>query len=115
EKAGPAAQEAGAGRKMLKPVIEGAFKAMKFVADHIDTIVGLLPALVLAYAAYKAAQVAINAAMALSVPLRLAEIAATRAQTKQLAALTTAQLASNTATGAGNTATAASAVAAGKA
>lgn len=71
-----------------------------FAADHVDTLAGALPFLVGGIIAYKGAQALANIAAALSVPLRVAEYLATRAQTKELKKLVALQAGATGTTGA---------------
>lgn len=65
--------------------------AMKFLADHTELLAQALPALVIAYGAFKVAQLGSNIAMAASPVLRLLEVRATKQQTAAIIANTAAR------------------------
>lgn len=50
--------------------------ALKFLADHMDVVIKLLPVLIALWAAYKASQAANNAAATLRLPLTAAQVTA---------------------------------------
>ena len=61
-----------------------------FLADHTDTLIKFMPAIVAGFLAYKTAQLAANVATAAAVPLKILDIAATRqlrSEMKQLIAV----------------------------
>lgn len=78
--------------------------AIGFAADHVDKLARYLPQLVAAFAAYKVAQAAANAAAVLSIPTDLIQIASQVSHTAALRANTAAML---TSTGVERTSTAA--------
>ena len=82
----------------LSDVLNVAAPVFGFLADHVDTLITLMPLLVAGFVAVKVAQAAGNLAMAASVPLRIAEIASNQRHTAALAANTVAITASSTAT-----------------
>jgi hypothetical protein len=63
---------------------------LEFAADHADTLAAALPFLAAGFVAIKVAQAAANLAMAAAIPLRFAEMAATRQQTVAIRAMTAA-------------------------
>lgn len=82
--------------------------AVGFAADHIDTLSKYLPLLVAGFVAYKAAQALANLVALASVPIKIAEIMATRAHTAALRANTATAGAQASATAAGTAASNAS-------
>lgn len=100
--AGPSLQTASRDVPTLTDALDVGAVAVKFFADNADLLADALPYLALGFVAVKAAQAAANTAMLISVPVRIAEVIAMRAQTKALQSHTTAfagsTLATNTAT-----------------
>lgn len=78
-----------------------------FLADNVDTLVKYMPLLVGAFIAMKVAQAAANVAAAATLPLKVADIIATRALTKANKQLILAQRGTTVSTTANTTATAA--------
>lgn len=65
---------------------------MGFLADHVDTLAKVLPALAVGFAAVKVAQAAGNVAAAASIPLRALELVNMRMHTSALRANTAAMI-----------------------
>lgn len=103
--AGPALASIGSSFQELWPAVKefaaqaptlatGGLKLLaggfSFLADNVDTIIKYMPLLVAGFVAWRVAQIAINAAQAISVPLQLAvnvtRIAAARAELQAAAA-----------------------------
>ncbi|MEJ5889368.1 M23 family metallopeptidase [Pseudokineococcus marinus] len=82
----------------LSDVLSVAAPVLGFFADHVDTLIELMPLLVAGFVAVKVAQAAGNVAMAAAVPLRVAEILSNQRHTAALAANTVAINASSAAT-----------------
>lgn len=89
----------------LSDVLSVAAPVMGFLADHVDTLIAMMPLLVGAFITYKAAQAAANAASIAAVPLRIAEIVGKRQHTAALNANTVALGAETTAKNGGVLAT----------
>jgi hypothetical protein len=70
--------------------------AVGFAADHLDTLAAWMPTILTAFIAWKAAQMAANAAMVVAIPIRIAEVIASVRQTTAMWAHSRA-LAANTA------------------
>lgn len=101
---GPGLQQMSASLPGINDLLDVTGVVLKFAADHMDLLAKALPVLAAGFLAYKVAQLAANAAALVSVPVRIAEVVATRQQTAALTALrgaqisgTGAQLASNAA------------------
>lgn len=80
--------------------------ALQFLANHTDILVKLLPLLAAAFVANRVAQVGANVAAALSPALKVADIIATRNQTKAIRELSASRSIEAIVTGTSNTATA---------
>lgn len=76
-----------------------------FLADHSETLVKIMPLLIAAFIAYKGAQMAANIVAAATVPIKVADVIATRQLTKANRELVLAQRASTTSTAANTVAT----------
>ncbi len=63
---------------------------VRFAAKHVDLLVKALPFLAAGFLVVKTAQLASNAAAAIAIPVRIAEVVAVRAQTNAMRALTPA-------------------------
>ena len=105
---GPALKTASADLPSLSDLLSVGSAAIGFFADNVDLLVKALPFLVAGFLAYKVAQAAANTAALISVPVRIAEVVAIRAQTKALQALAGTQLMTVGATAAATAATSAS-------
>jgi hypothetical protein len=79
-----------------------------FLADHLDTLAKLLPYLVLAIGAYKAAQAAANVVALVAVPTKIAEVVVNRQLVKSNRALVASRRAVTATTVTGTAATVAS-------
>ncbi len=74
-------------------------KGLGFVADHIDLIIKAMPALLVAYGGYKAAEAAGNVAALASIPIKVAQVASNFALSKSLKSLAAGQVEVAVATG----------------
>lgn len=81
---GPGFREAKQELPSLADGIRVAGVVVRFLAGHLDTLAKLLPALAAGFIAFKLAQMAAHVAALVSVPVRIAEVMATRAQTAAL-------------------------------
>lgn len=75
---GPALSEAKAELPKFTDLLDVAGVVLRFLAKHSDKVAKALPYLAAGFLAVKVAQVAANAAAAVSVPLRIAEMVANR-------------------------------------
>lgn len=82
---------AGASLPSLSDLLTVTATVIGFLADHVDELAKFLPLIALGFIAVKAAQAAANAAALISIPVRIAEVLATRAQTAALKDLALAQ------------------------
>lgn len=85
--------------------------ALKFFADHTDLLAKALPFLVGGLIAWKISQLGANVAAALSPAIKVADIIATRNQTKAIRELVASKVVESAVTGTANVATAEGAVA----
>lgn len=93
----PVASQLATELPRVSDVLTVGASVMGFFADHVDTLVMLMPLLVGAFVAYKVAQAAANVAASLAVPLRIAEVVANRQHTAALAQNTAALAVNNVA------------------
>lgn len=110
-KLGPAIKDASDQMPGWSDTMSVAGVAVKFLADHLDTLAAALPYLAAGYVAVKVAQLASNVAMAASPVFRILEYSATKKQTAAIVAHTAslsaeraATIGSTVATGAGTAA-----------
>lgn len=99
----PAIQDLIGQLPSLSDVLSVGATMFGFLADHIGLVEKAMPAIVAGFVLYKASQLAANVALTASIPLRMAEVAASFTQSSAMRAHTAA-LVSNTATITGNTA-----------
>jgi hypothetical protein len=97
----------------LSDVVGGAVNVLAFLADHTETLRKVLPFLVAAVLAYKAAQLAANVAALLSVPTKIAEVVVNKQLVRSNRELIASRAALTVTQGAGTVVTAASTVATG--
>lgn len=84
KRVGPGFADAKKDLPSLADGIKVAGVVVRFFADHLDTLAKLLPAIAAGFIAFKVAQMAAHVAALVSIPVRIAEIVATRAQTTAL-------------------------------
>lgn len=72
----PSIRDALAEMKGLRPVLSVAGAALRFVADHADTLIKYMPLLISAFVAYKAAQAASNVVALAHLPIAAATVVA---------------------------------------
>lgn len=82
---------AGAAIPTVSDILQVTATVVGFLADNVDTLAKILPLLALGFIAIKAAEAAANAAALISIPVRIAEVLATRAQTAALKELAIVQ------------------------
>lgn len=78
------------GLDVLADTLDVTGVALEYAADNSDKLAAAVPFLAAGFVAFKAAAIAGNIAMAAAIPLRFAEIAATRQQTIAIRAMTAA-------------------------
>lgn len=81
---GPGFMDAKESLPSLADGLKVAGTVVQFLADHLDTLAKLLPAIAVGFIAFKVAEMAAHAAALVSVPVRIAEVIATRQQTAAL-------------------------------